>query len=92
MSRPAIALGTVASGLEAWDSVISDAFEDIQNFIQDLPYPMPRFGVQGDLPTASQFDDCLAIVQVHSVHGLVMAYSTAGAWKYQKISNLFTLS
>lgn len=56
MSRPTRRV--IASGIASWD-VDNDANFDI---ITGGPFPMFQVSLVADLPTASSYDDCLAIV------------------------------
>jgi len=49
---------TISSGTAAWDAD-SDANFDI---ITGQPFPMYWVATTGELPTASSYDDCLALV------------------------------
>ena len=56
MARPTRRV--IASGIAAWDAD-SDANFGI---LTGAPFPMAQYALVGDLPAASSYDDCLALV------------------------------
>jgi hypothetical protein len=56
MARPTRRV--IASGIAAWDADTDENF----GLIYDTPYPIVEYALVGDLPAASSYDYCLALV------------------------------
>ena len=56
MSRPIPA--TIVQGIEGWDADVENNFD----LIFEGPIPVKQFTSVGALPTAANFDDCVAVV------------------------------
>ena len=56
MARPT--LRTISNGIQSWDADTDANF----NMITGAPFPMFQVALIGELPLASSYDDCLAIV------------------------------
>jgi len=81
MARPT--RRTIASGIAAWDAD-TDANFDI---ITGQPFPMFQVSVVGSLPSASSYDDCLAVVGTGS--SALLYYSNGSTWEeYQQSANV----
>ena len=77
MARPTRRV--IASGIAAWDADTDENFDKITG----APLAIAQYALVGDLPTASSYDDCLALV------GSVLYYSDGAAWApYQEAANV----
>ena len=56
MARPT--LRTLTAGIAAWDADVDANF----NLITGKPFPMAQYATTGDLPAASSYENCLALV------------------------------
>lgn len=69
MARPTRRI--IASGIAAWDADVDENFDKITG----APFPMAQYTLAGDLPTASSYDDCLALV------GNILYISNGATWE-----------
>ena len=75
MARPSKRI--IASGVAAWDADVDFNFD----LLTGAPLPLVQYDLVVDLPTASSFDDCLALV------GSVLYISDGTDWSpYQGTS------
>ena len=65
---------TIASGIAAWDADADHNF----SLLTDGPFPMLIADATGDLPSASSYDDCLALVGTTTV---LMYLSNGTTWE-----------
>lgn len=72
----------IASGIASWDGDVDRNF----SIITDGPFPMFQVALEGDLPAASSYDDCLAIVGTGSAAELYI--SDGSAWSVYQQSTL----
>ena len=68
MARPTRRI--ITSGLAAWDADVDENF----SLIVDTPFPMAQYATVGDLPAASIYEECLAMV------GPVIYISDGTSW------------
>jgi hypothetical protein len=69
----------LASGIASWDG---DADENF-SIITGAPFPMAQYSLVGDLPAASSYDECFALV------GDVLYQSNGTTWEvYQQSANV----
>lgn len=80
MSRPT--RRTIASGIAAWDGDVDANFE----IITGQPFPMFQVSLVGELPTASSYDDCLAIVGTGA--SALIYISNGSSWEVYQQSGL----
>ena len=71
MTRPTRRI--LASGIAAWDADADFNF----SILTDGPFPMVIYDTTGDLPTASSYTDCLALVGTTTV---LMYISDGTTW------------
>jgi len=68
----------ISSGLAGWDGEVDDNFDLI--FV--TPVPISLYDDFGDLPTASLYDNCLAIIEDENV----LCISNGSTWVRQNVS------
>ena len=77
MARPTRRV--IASGIAAWDADTDENFDKITG----APIAFAQYALVGDLPTASSYDDCFALVVD------VLYYSDGATWApYQEAANV----
>lgn len=72
MARPTRRI--LSSGIAAWDADADHNF----SLLTDGPFPMAIYDTVGDLPAASSYDDCLALVGTITV---LMYLSNGTTWE-----------
>lgn len=84
MARPTIA--TIATGLAAWDADADNNF----SIITESPFPLFQVDIVGDLPVASSYDKCLALVGTSDPR---MYISLSSVWVlYDRIADYLAAS
>lgn len=79
MARPT--RRTIASGIASFDADIDANFD----YITGQPFPMYWVATTGELPTASSYDDCMALVGTSGSARLY--YSNGSTWElYDNVS------
>ena len=76
MARPSP--NAISSGLSSWDTDIGDNFD----LIFETPLPLARYASVGALPTASDYEDCIAIVE-----GTGLYYCDGSTWTALALGN-----
>lgn len=69
MARPEP--NTISAGLTNWDAEVDDNF----GLIFETPVPLAKYDSTGDLPTASNYADCVAVVEGDGLY-----YSDGSSW------------
>ena len=78
MTKPTWTVQTINQGLENWDADIATNFADLKTLIFDNPIPLASYASAGALPTAGDYEDCLAIADDGS--GLHLYLSDGSSW------------
>lgn len=81
MSKPSLSLNTIQSTLKSWDADLNDNFDMIQDFLSNAPFPPAEFANEGALPTASNFDGCIAIATSTATGKKTLFISNGTTWK-----------
>lgn len=73
MARPDLDPSVLVNGQEAWDAVLRDLLTGIVS----QPFPVAEYADFASLPTASNYDRCLACTADDSK----LYYSKSGVWR-----------
>lgn len=84
MARPDLVVLTITPGQAGWDAVIQTNFERFRALAQDNPI-VPKVYTVGTLPTASNFEHCIAYVSDGTTSKLMISNGTA--WSYLNTGN-----
>jgi hypothetical protein len=88
MARPSYSPVVPIASVEGWDAIIDTNFTDLSTILFSQPIPLKEYALVASLPTASNYTNCLAMVN-DPVAGYTLYFSDGVSWipfGYQGVS------
>lgn len=80
MSKPTFSPIGILAAIEGWDGPVSDNFDALKTLLIDGPFPLKEYAIADTLPTASNYDRCIA-ARENATAGWLIALSNGTTFR-----------